>query len=70
MPKAVEIWVSEHELLLPAVLPLELLPSQTTKGSKFYSLSCSRHNFLPSLSVAIFPISSLDGCAVGVKELN
>lgn len=67
LPESDEIWVLEPELLLPTVLPLELLPSQTPKGREFYSLSCSCHAlfcFLTSLAVAVFPVSSLEGCAV------
>lgn len=46
---------------LPTVLPLELLPSHATKGREFYSLSCSRHHFFPSLSLAIFSNPFLRG---------
>lgn len=43
LPEADEIWVLGRELILCAVLPFELLPSQTTKGAEFYFLSSSYH---------------------------
>lgn len=57
LPESDEIWAVERELLLPTILPLQLLPSQTTKGREFFSLLF----FFPSLSVAVFSSIFLRG---------